>query len=180
MGASANFKVSLDAVYPRTLDIEIENTEEEVTKFLEKYKGYYGRKIRIHDEDEVTMENLESKKYLGFIRTSGEDEWSTMSEYAKDNFDYEFGSVIDEDGELYAVKPMTIAELQKMNLEILSEYEFLDDINVYINLADIYGLVYADSDNDYSEKVSIPKNIMNDIINKKCYLLLGGTGDSYY
>lgn len=180
MGASANFEASLKAVYPRTLDIEIENTEEEVNKFLESYGGYYGRKIELDSEDEVTMENLESKKYLGFIRTSGEDEWSTMSEYAKENFDYEFGSIIDEDGKLYAVKPLTMTELQKMNLKILSEYEFLDDVDIHVTLSRIYGLVYADSDNDYSKKVSIPDNIMNDIMNKKCYLLLGGTGDSYY
>lgn len=175
MGSMASFDAGVKVVYSRKLRVTKVNSLAEIENFMQK-NPRFGKYVEI-DFEEATLENLENEKYFGYageLYNETEEAWNT------EDYTNTFRYSVDEVDDLRAVVKMKLSEFKFLNLEVLSEYKALPyngNVDKEIYLANDSGYIYCDNDNSTYSEFNIPKEILQDLMDKKCKIVLEANGD---
>lgn len=176
MGDVGRYSAQLVARYERKVKIKENNSDETIEKFL-KSKPNFAKVGKSIDDDESTLENIINGKYIGYVYIDEDgDECDTLDNpLSVDNEEDYFDYVED-------VKPLIkieIEELRNLDLKILSEYDYYDEsagCDTEKGLGNIYNYIYCSNDNSTEDTIKIPKEILSDLAEGKCKIVLKGDG----
>ena len=176
MGDVGRYEAQLVARYPRKIKVKEKNTYEAIAEFLFK-KPDFARVGEIIDGEEATLENITNGKYLGYVYQDEDGDYA-------DTFDNPFTSKNERHYFDYAqdIQPLiqiTVEELQDLDLDILSEYDYYDEgvgFDLEKTLGNIRNYIYCYNDNSTEDHIKIPDEILKDLVEGKCKLVLTGDG----
>jgi hypothetical protein len=176
MGDVGRYEAQLVARYPRKIKVKEKNTYEAIAEFLFK-KPDFARVGEAIDGEEATLENITNGKYLGYVYQDEDGDYA-------DTFDNPFTSKNERHYFDYAqdIQPLiqiTVEELQDLDLDILSEYDYYDEgvgFDLDKTLGNIRNYIYCYNDNSTEDHIKIPDEILKDLVEGKCKLVLTGDG----
>ena len=176
MGDVGRYEAQLVARYPRKIKVKEKNSDEAIAEFLNK-KPDFARVGKSIDEEEATLENITNGKYLGYIYQDEDGDCA-------DTFDNPLTPKNEKHYFDYAqdIQPLiviTVEELQDLDLDILSEYDYYDEgvgFDLEKTLGNIRNYIYCYNDNSDETYIKIPEEILKDLAEGKCAFVLTGDG----